>query len=207
MHNSAIQEASGAPTSLPWWTPERVAELKKLAPTGLSCTQIGAEMGTSRNAVIGKLHRLGLRTQNVRGDNSSSRAVDKVKSAREPRERKPRNRIIQANGNSNRLRIIESVESEPIALRCAAVDPLNISLAELHSATCHYPYGDTPPFAFCGHATLDGATYCDLHHELCHKPAHFHLRGIARPDAGSILRHEILPSVLSLAVAGDWEAA
>jgi GcrA cell cycle regulator len=166
------------------WADAHIDELKRLNDeTELSCAQLAVQInrdfGTaySRNAVIGKLARMGLVAKNRPGRNT-------IGKSRTPRERKPRNRIIQANGNSNRLRIIESVESEPIALRCAAVEPLNILLDELTAATCHYPYGDTPPFFYCGHATLDGATYCDLHHELCHTQAR-DSRG-PRPDATAI---------------------
>src|ERR1051325_11365005 len=42
------------------WTSERVETLKKLFDAGLSCSQIAGEIGTTRNAVIGKMHRLGL---------------------------------------------------------------------------------------------------------------------------------------------------
>ena len=42
------------------WTAERVALLRSYANAGLSCAQIAAEIGVTRNAVIGKLNRLGL---------------------------------------------------------------------------------------------------------------------------------------------------
>jgi GcrA cell cycle regulator len=187
------------------WSQPHVDALKRLNDeTDLSCTQLAVQInldfGTaySRNAVIGKLARLGLVAKNRPGRNiiGKSRAL---------RERKPRNRIIQANGNSNRLRIIKSIESEPITLRCAAVVPLNISLNELHSDVCHYPYGDTPPFAYCGHATLGAGPYCDLHHELCHTQAR-DSRG-PRPAATARARHAFLPAAETLARIGDWEAA
>src|SRR5262247_872403 len=61
------------------WTDERVELLKKLWSDGLSASQIAAELGgITRNAVIGKVHRLGL----------SGRA--KSPSAAVPRPRKPR---------------------------------------------------------------------------------------------------------------------
>ena len=42
------------------WTTERIALLKNLMDAGLSCGQIAREIGVSRNAVIGKVNRLGL---------------------------------------------------------------------------------------------------------------------------------------------------
>src|SRR5437016_7824766 len=61
------------------WTDERVELLKKLWADGLSASQIAAELGgITRNAVIGKVHRLGL----------SGRA--KSPSSAAPRPRKPR---------------------------------------------------------------------------------------------------------------------
>ena len=42
------------------WSPERVAQLKRCFDAGLTCSQIAREIGVTRNAVIGKLNRLGL---------------------------------------------------------------------------------------------------------------------------------------------------
>ncbi|TMJ76370.1 MAG: GcrA cell cycle regulator, partial [Alphaproteobacteria bacterium] len=61
------------------WTDERVETLKRLWAEGLSASQIAAALGgVTRNAVIGKVHRLGL----------SGRA--KAPSSAAPRPRKPR---------------------------------------------------------------------------------------------------------------------
>ena len=48
-----------APPHSPW-TPERIEQLRNGVSSGLSCSQIAAEIGVTRNAVIGKIHRLGL---------------------------------------------------------------------------------------------------------------------------------------------------
>jgi GcrA cell cycle regulator len=42
------------------WTPEKIEELTRLWSEGLSITQIGKQLGLTRNAVVGKAHRLGL---------------------------------------------------------------------------------------------------------------------------------------------------
>ena len=42
------------------WNPERIEQLSTFIGAGLTCSQIAAEIGVTRNAVIGKIHRLGL---------------------------------------------------------------------------------------------------------------------------------------------------
>lgn len=44
----------------PDWPPEQIAELRRLWPTGLSTIEIGRRLGVSKNAVVGKAHRLEL---------------------------------------------------------------------------------------------------------------------------------------------------
>ena len=47
--------------SVATWTPERVEQLRTCVVNGLTCSQIAAEIGVTRNAIIGKIHRLGLK--------------------------------------------------------------------------------------------------------------------------------------------------
>lgn len=49
-----------SPTTSPTWTDERIELLKRHFEAGLSCREIAADIGVSRNAVIGKLSRLNL---------------------------------------------------------------------------------------------------------------------------------------------------
>jgi GcrA cell cycle regulator len=48
------------PSTTATWNPERVEQLRNFLSAGLTCSQIAAEIGVTRNAVIGKIHRLGL---------------------------------------------------------------------------------------------------------------------------------------------------
>src|ERR1700741_3254516 len=60
------------------WTFERVELLKKFFDAGLSCSQIACQIGTTRNAVIGKMHRLGLsRPKNSFADRIKTRRAAK----------------------------------------------------------------------------------------------------------------------------------
>ena len=100
------------------WSDDRIAELKKHHEDGLSCSQIAFKLGgTTRNAVIGKVHRLGLVAPAKPGKPNIPRA---------PRKPGPKNkghhhavfRIISANGNSNAMRVVKTVASESFKLRC-----------------------------------------------------------------------------------------
>jgi GcrA cell cycle regulator len=134
------------------WSVERIEQLKKLYADGYSCAQIAGHLGhATRNAVIGKVHRLGL--------TRDSRRVPKA-GPRAPREAKKS--AARPAGNIFEARWQPKKPAEPIAIRCAAVEPFHLSEPEV--GKCKYPYGDGP-FTFCGHDTA--RTYCDLHHELC----------------------------------------
>src|SRR5512140_3920425 len=93
------------------WTDERVALLTKLWADGLSASQIAAELGgITRNAVIGKVHRLGL----------SGRAKSPSSAAPRPRKARPAQHMMRvsrpiARGNTALAQAFEvEVEAEPV---------------------------------------------------------------------------------------------
>ncbi|WP_315722489.1 MULTISPECIES: GcrA family cell cycle regulator [unclassified Bradyrhizobium] len=153
------------------WSDDRVEQLKKLWEAGLSASQIAAELGNvTRNAVIGKVHRLGL----------SGRAKSPATAA--PRQRKaarpaqPMMRVARpvARGNTALAQVFE-VEAEPDPVAFDNVVPMNqrLSLLELNEATCHWPVGDpsSPDFFFCGGKALSGLPYCAQHSRVAYQPA------------------------------------
>ena len=121
------------------WSDDRVEQLKKLWEAGLSASQIAAELGNvTRNAVIGKVHRLGL----------SGRA--KSPSTAAPRQRKAASgqqmvRVSRpmSRGNTALAQAFE-VELDPDPIAYDNVVPMSqrLSLLELNEATCHWPVGD-----------------------------------------------------------------
>jgi len=153
------------------WSDDRVEQLKKLWEAGLSASQIAAELGNvTRNAVIGKVHRLGL----------SGRAKSPATAA--PRQRKaarpaqPMMRVARpvARGNTALAQVFE-VEAEPDPVTFDNVVPMNqrLSLLELNEATCHWPVGDpsSADFFFCGGKALAGLPYCAQHSRVAYQPA------------------------------------
>ena len=116
------------------WTDERVELLKKLWADGLSASQIAAELGgVTRNAVIGKVHRLGL----------SGRA--KSPSSAVPRPRKPRSTTLRISrpavrGNTA-LAYSFDTEEEPEQQIIENVVPMGQrrTILELNEHTCRWP--------------------------------------------------------------------
>ena len=152
------------------WTDDRVEQLKKLWEAGLSASQIAAELGNiTRNAVIGKVHRLGL----------SGRA--KSPSSSVPRQRKvrPAQQMMRINrpvsrGNTALAQAFE-VEAEPDPIAYDNVVPMSqrLNLLQLNENTCHWPVGDpsSPDFFFCGGKSLDSLPYCAHHSRVAYQPA------------------------------------
>ena len=150
------------------WTDERVELLKKLWSDGLSASQIAAELGgITRNAVIGKVHRLGL----------SGRA--KSTSSVSPRPRKARSpshmlRIGRAiRGNTALAHAYEfEVEAEPELIDNIIPIGQRRTILELNEQTCRWPVGDpgSSDFFFCGGNTVVGLPYCAYHSRVAYQP-------------------------------------
>jgi GcrA cell cycle regulator len=151
------------------WTDPRVELLKKLWTEGLSASQIAAELGgITRNAVIGKVHRLGL----------SGRAKSPSSSA--PRPRKPRApgmmRLSRPSmrGNTALAPMYEAdLEPEPELIENIIPIGQRCSLLELNDSKCRWPIGDpgSAEFFFCGGAPVEGLPYCSYHSRVAYQPA------------------------------------
>jgi GcrA cell cycle regulator len=156
------------------WTDERVETLKKMWAEGQSASQIAKELGgVTRNAVIGKVHRLGLsgRTKQARP------AAPRVRKARSPSAPpRPAARLI---GNTA-LKIDDDVVAAPQPARAPAlVEELFIppeeraTILSLNEHTCKWPVGDpsSEDFYFCGRHSLAGMPYCEHHARVAYQPA------------------------------------
>ena len=150
------------------WNDERVETLKKLWSEGLSASQIAGRLGSvTRNAVIGKVHRLGL----------SGRATTSRMKSHRPRQRvaKRMAKARFANVGNPALRALYHPEAEPFT---PAVEELVIPMAErkyiqtLTDCSCRWPIGDPQmaDFHFCGKNKVAGLPYCEFHARRAFQP-------------------------------------
>ena len=157
------------------WTEERVELLRKLWAEGLSASQIAAQLGgVSRNAVIGKVHRLKL---SGRGRSTAAPARQKKPAAAKTARAAPA-RNMAASVGATALQV--QFDAEPVAHRQLrvvedVVVPISrrLDLTQLTERTCKWPNGDplSEDFHFCGNEAGETGPYCAYHARLAFQPA------------------------------------
>lgn len=145
------------------WSEARVARLRELHAEGWSSTHIAAALGgITRNAVIGKLHRMGDSAQHASARHSSEAPRETAVGSGE--QAQPSGAI--AAGAERRAD--EGVRIAPRQLEAPV--PKMLLLDALGTGSCRYPIG-TPgheDFGFCGHPSEPGRVYCAYHDAVCH---------------------------------------
>jgi GcrA cell cycle regulator len=125
------------------WTDTKVAELKERHARGESMTAMGAAMGCSRSAIVGKIHRLKLGpTTAMPGRQPSSRQIA------------PKISLAPSDYEN--------------ATELTALDGSGVTLDDLTQDACRWPLGDPrePSFRYCGQMAIDGKSYCAKHFQI-----------------------------------------
>ncbi len=131
------------------WTDDRVALLKRLWGEGKTAAEIASELGgVTRNAVIGKAHRLKL-SNRVSPIQQNKKPVVVISKPPVAAEKKIRQTLEQDNNRTG------------------------ISMLELGNQMCRWPLGDPreEKFGFCGDGSVPGLPYCDRHAKAAYQAA------------------------------------
>ena len=138
------------------WTDEKVAKLKELWGKGNTASQIAEIIGgISRNAVIGKAHRLNLSAKIKTRSVASNKNIENNLEEKDFKSRK---------GRKSRFRSL-LIEKD--------FEPENPKqLEELDENSCKWPIGhpDEKSFYFCGRSSLKDFSYCKLHLLYAYQP-------------------------------------
>ena len=181
------------------WTDERVELLKKMWGEGQSASQIAKELGgVTRNAVIGKVHRLGLSNRSTTTATPKTEAKAKAAPKPEAKPAAPKERaqpkpapapaaaeVNPTNVTPLRRQIVPAGQPLPPQPSANEISPealarvsevekkaKKISLLDLTEKTCKWPVGDpaTDDFWFCGLPSQAGKPYCEAHVGVAFQP-------------------------------------
>jgi GcrA cell cycle regulator len=156
------------------WTDERVELLRQLWLDGKSASQISAQLGhgLTRNAVIGKVHRLGLagRAKSSSPSVSPPRAAPTHRVA--PRSSSGGSARGAVRGNTALALLAEPMlDTRPVFHEDVVVPmSLRVTIVELKEAMCRWPLGDpaSSEFRYCGSPA--SGPYCSHHGKLAYQP-------------------------------------
>jgi GcrA cell cycle regulator len=179
------------------WTDERVETLRAMWAEGRSASQIAKELGgVTRNAVIGKVHRLGLSNRGPNGertDETEAAAPVEPPAAVEPEALADAG---QADAVAPRAKenVVTSMRPKPAGVPGQPLPPQpagseisaealanlaevakkarRLTLMQLTERTCKWPVGDpaTDDFWFCGLPCVAGKPYCETHVAVAFQP-------------------------------------
>ena len=138
------------------WNEEKISKLKELWGKGSTASQIAEIIGgISRNAVIGKAHRLNLSAKIKTRSASSSQTFKDDKAGNNPKQKQGRKSKFQS--------LIIEKDFEPENPK---------KLEELDEQSCKWPVGhpEEKSFYFCGRSSLKDFSYCKLHLLYAYQP-------------------------------------
>ena len=160
------------------WTDERIALLKQYWEEGRSASQIAELLGEglSRNAVIGKAHRLGLASR------PSPLKTGEAKAEPKPQRSEPKAAAPKPAPRPAPAAPVTPVEAQPRPAPAPVAQPMveqvptaskpasrpqggRVTLLDLNDRICKWPIGhpDEPDFHFCGKPVNPGFPYCSEH--------------------------------------------
>lgn len=142
------------------WTDEQVEELKKLWDQGLTTGEIGKALGVSKNAVVGKAHRLKL----------DSRPSPIRRGEDEPQPEQPATAPVE---REKAAEVKKTVDAKPAPAKKSADKKEKKKLFTVNDLTmtsCRWPIGDPKDvdFHFCGKQALPDKPYCAEHAEMAY---------------------------------------
>jgi GcrA cell cycle regulator len=176
------------------WTAEAIEDLKRLALAGKSASRIAAELGVgSRNAVIGKASRIGIKLSG-----SGGRATSAAAPTRASRPQWATARYARPNADHQSARVVGAralppVEAAAVFAEAEVGEMRRLRFEDIRGAACRWPLGDprSGEFAYCGLTPAKGQSYCAGHCRMAYRPPQARARlrlddqPASRPLAGS----------------------
>jgi GcrA cell cycle regulator len=149
------------------WTFDTILLLRTLWSQGFSTAEIGRRIGVSKNAIVGKAHRLDLdaRPSPIRRDHAPARMAP-------PRPQPPRLAELAPLTSCAPEPPKQPVKPAAAPTVARPNPPVRRAPAVVGNTSCCWPIGEpgTKTFRFCDDRALAGKPYCDEHTKLAYRP-------------------------------------
>ena len=144
------------------WTDELIERMRELAVSGLSYHAIADELGISKNAVIGKCHRLNIASQHVFKPGGERKGQRK----RAPQVRRPQTPLPP-------LPLRVPIRDAPKPIIAAPQKAVAAAFLARKSEPCCWPIGNpgTSGFRYCDEPSIGGKPYCLTHYSIAYVSA------------------------------------
>lgn len=158
------------------WTDDRVATLTKMWKDGRSAAEIAKELGgVTRNAVIGKAHRLGLsgRASPIKKKKEAAKKTAKTTTTKKtkaaPKKAAAKKKAEPASDKQQKL-VMDAIK-EAVAEAPSNAPTGGIGLLQLTERVCKWPIGDPQEsdFHFCGMPSMASLPYCEDHAAMAYQ--------------------------------------
>lgn len=165
------------------WDKTSIDRLSSLWATGASSGTIAAEFGTSRSAICGKIHRLGLDKRTRRHLPRAGRSPAKPRAPKLPKEPKPETRVsaptltIRAPEKTTRAWRVTTYDVDVVG------DPAMVGrpMIGAQREQCRFPIDGHAPHLCCAAPVVDGHSWCEAHFRVVYATRRGHVH---RPDGG-----------------------
>lgn len=160
------------------WSDERRERVRSLWAEGWSARQIASELGVSRNAIIGLIHRMQPAKERGERPPRTQRPPQKAPKPKTPAKPRLAQRLAQ------RLRLAERESRRKLILTIEDVISQStfcinaVPLLELRNGQCRFCFTEGNPYLFCGRKTVNNSSYCLKHARITMTPASLKKKGL-----------------------------
>ena len=170
------------------WSKERDAALRELWEANYTI-DIATQLGVTKNSVIGRARRLGLKSKRGEGWGDGVTASKQRANANAERRMQRALKRVRGSAQYEKEKLFRKNSPHDVTLPVASgVEPLLLSIMDLKTNHCRWPYGEAGAIKYCGHQAVSEQSYCHPHYCMSYQPTNPRTRAAVNAEAPHAVR-------------------